>query len=118
VIWLVPILVTLGALMDGFYDNGKKTLSSIFKSLFIGAIAYGLTLQGDYIAVIYFFLCWWILFDVVYNITRKLGLFYVGHTKWTDKLIWEISFGNASHFSFITKLMALVAAVGLAITRL
>jgi len=115
VTWLVPILVVLAALMDGFYDNGKKLISSIFKSLFIGGVAYGLVLQGNYIVVIYFFLCWWVLFDVVYNITRGLGLVYVGSTKWTDKILRWAFRTNAPHFLFITKLMALAAAIAIII---
>jgi len=117
VTWLVPILVVLAALMDGFYDKGKKLLSSVFKSLFIGAVAYSFTLQGDYKTVIYFFLCWWVLFDIVYNIVRGLGLFYVGTTKWTDKLIRLAFRTNAPHFSFITKLMATASAIALIIIQ-
>jgi len=33
-------------------------------------------------------------------------LFYVGTTKWTDKLLRKIARDNASHISWITKLMA------------
>ena len=112
-IWLVPILVVICALMDGFYDEGKKFMASLFKSLSIGAIAIGLLLDGEYWHIIYFLLCWWVLFDIVYNITRRLGLFYVGKTKWTDRLIRSIFGTNSSHFSFITKLMSLLVIVGM-----
>ena len=99
--------------MDGFYDEGKKFLSSFFKSLFIGGVALAIYLDGGWQHIVYFLLCWWVLFDVVYNIVRGLPLFYVGDTKWTDKLITFIFRGNSGHFSFITKLMALGAAIGL-----
>lgn len=124
--WLAPILVVLCALMDGFYDKGKKFLSSIFKSLFIGGVAIipVFAHNGGYMDIIYLLLWWWILFDVVYNITRRISLFYVGRTKWTDKLLrWLCDTNSAtrthySHVSFITKLMALVAAIGLCITMI
>ena len=112
-IWLAPILVALIALMDGFYDEGEKLLSSLFKSLSIGVIALLILLDGEWWHIVYFLLCWWIIFDMVYNVVRGIGLFYVGKTKWTDKLIRRIFGTNSSHFSFITKLMALVAAIGL-----
>jgi hypothetical protein len=99
--------------MDGFYDEGKKFLSSIFKSLSIGAIAGVMLFDGTWKDIIYFLLCWWIIFDMVYNTVRGLGLFYVGKTKWTDRLIRWAFRTNAPHFSFITKLMALIAAIGL-----
>jgi len=117
-IYLAPILVVLCALADGFYDKGKKFLSSLFKSLSIGCIALLILLDGEWWHIVYFFLCWWVLFDVIYNIIRKLPLFYVGKTKWTDKLIRRIFGTNSSHFSFITKLMALVVAIGLCITMI
>jgi len=123
VIYLLPILVILGALMDGFYDEGKKLLSSTFKSLFIGCISLLVVPRGNYMHIIYFLLCWWVLFDIIYNIVRKQKLFYVGNTKWTDKLLrWacdnipvlkKFTRGNYLHVSFITKLMALTAAVGM-----
>ena len=112
-IYLIPILVVLAALMDGFYDNGKKTLSSIFKTLFIGAIGACILLKGEWIHILYFLLCWWVLFDVTYNIVRGLGLFYVGKTKWTDRLIRKIFRTNSPHFSFMTKLMAVVLIIGM-----
>jgi len=115
VIWLVPILVVLAALMDGFYDKGKKFLSSFFKSLSIGAIAGLIILDGEWWHIIYFILCWWVLFDIVYNVTRGIGLFYVGNTKWTDRLIRAVFRTNSPHFSFMTKLMALALIIGMII---
>lgn len=99
--------------MDGFYDEGKKFLASFFKSLSIGAIAALILFRGEWWHIVIFILCWWVLFDVVYNIVRKLNPFYVGKTKWTDRLIRWAFRTNAPHFSFITKLMALVAVIGL-----
>jgi hypothetical protein len=110
---VIPFLVVLGALNDGFYDNKKKGLSSVFKSAFIACICLFLALPAGLWHVVYLLLCWWVLFDPVYNKVRGLGLFYVGNTKWTDKLLWKISFGNASHASFITKLMAIAGIIAI-----
>ena len=103
---IIAIFPVLFALMDGFYDNKKKLTSSIFKTLLLGICASFLLFDLGVWYVVYLALCYFLLFDITYNITRGLGLFYVGHTKWTDKLLWEISFGNAPHLSFILKLMA------------
>ena len=110
VIILFPIV---GALMDGFQHSGKKLTASIFKTLFLVGIAYFLLLDLGGWYIVHLALCWWVLFDITYNIVRKLNLFYVGHTKWTDKLLWVISFGNAPHLSFILKLMAVAGIVAL-----
>jgi len=110
---MIPILVVIAALMDGFYDEKKKLISSLFKSLFIVGICYFLIREGDLWDVVYLLLCWWILFDIVYNIVRGIGMFYVGHTKWTDKLLRAIFRTNAPHFSFVTKLMALAGVIAM-----
>jgi hypothetical protein len=112
-IFIIPVLVVLGALQDGFYDEKKKLISSIFKSLFIASIGALFLFDSNYWHFLYLLLCWWVLFDPVYNIVRKLGLFYVGNTKWTDKLIRKVFRTNAPHFSFITKLMAIGGIVAL-----
>lgn len=96
--------------MDGFYDKGKKFLSSIFKSLFIVVAGYAI---GKWWGILYLALIWWVLFDPIYNLVRGLPLFYVGNTKWTDKLIIRIFHENSPHISFITKLMALATTVAL-----
>jgi len=110
VIILFPVLF---ALSDGFYDNKKKLTSSIFKTLFLGVCASFLLFDLNGWYVVYLALCYWVLFDITYNIIRHLGIFYVGNTKWTDKLLWTISFGNASHASFTLKLMAIGGIVAL-----
>ena len=115
---IIALLPVLGALMDGFQHEGKKLLGSFFKSAFLGVICYFLVLDLTLWHVLYLLLCWWILFDPIYNKIRGLGMFYVGNTKWTDRLLIRIFRTNAPHFSFITKLMALAAAIGLIFTRL
>jgi hypothetical protein len=104
---IILLLPVIGALQDGFYDEGKKHLSSYFKGLFILGVCLLIPAGISWWYVLYFLLCWWVLFDVVYNLVRGLGLFYVGKTKWTDKLIRKVFRTNAPHFSFITKLMAI-----------
>ena len=110
VIILFPIV---GALMDGFQHSGKKLTASIFKTLFLVGIAYFLLLDLTIWYVVYLALCWWVLFDITYNITRKLNLFYVGTTKWTDRLLRLIARTNAPYLSFILKLMAVAGIVAL-----
>lgn len=116
VIILFPII---GALMDGFQHSGKKLTASIFKTLFLGAIAYFLLLDLTIWYIVYLALCWWVLFDITYNITRKLNLFYVGTTKWTDRLLrWlcdtnQFTRGHYPHISFILKLMAVACIFAL-----
>ena len=103
---IITILPILGALMDGFQHSGRKLTASIFKTLFLGVVASFLLFDLSVWHVVYLALCWWILFDIIYNIVRKQKLFYVGTTKWTDKLLRKIARDNASHISWITKLMA------------
>lgn len=110
---VIALFPVIGALMDGLQHTGKKLYASIFKTLFLIQAAYFLTLDLSLWYVLYLALLWWILFDITYNITRKLGLFFVGNTKWTDKLLWKISFGNASHASFVLKLMAIAGIIAL-----
>ena len=110
---IIAIFPVLFALMDGFYDNKKKLTSSIFKTLLLGVCASFLLFDLGVWYVVYLALCYFLLFDITYNITRGLGLFYVGHTKWTDKILWVISFGNAPHISFILKLAAVAGIVAL-----
>jgi len=95
IIIIIPSLVVFGALMDGFQHEGKKLIGSVFKSLFIACIGALFLFDANYWHIVYLLLCWWMLFDPVYNIVRKLGLFYVGNTKWTDKLIRKVFRTNA-----------------------
>ena len=110
VIILFPVLF---ALLDGFYDNKKKLTSSIFKTLLLGVCASFLLFDLGAWYVVYLALCYWVLFDPIYNKTRKLGLFYVGTTKWTDKLLMLIARTNAPHLSAILRLMAAAGIVAL-----
>jgi len=109
----IPLIVIIGALMDGYQHSNRKLTGSIFKSIFLGSFALAFNLCGEWYHIIYFLLAWWVFFDPVYNIVRGDKLFYVGNTKWTDKLLWKISFGNAPHASFILKLMAIAGIFAL-----
>ena len=125
---IIALLPVLGALMDGFQHEGRKLLGSFFKSAFLGVICYFLILDLTIWYVLYLLLCWWVLFDPIYNGVRKLGWFYVGKTKWTDRFLrWlcdklpifnKFAKGQYSHVSFITKLMALVLTIGLIFIKL
>jgi len=110
---IIAIFPVLFALMDGFYDNKKKLTSSIFKTLLLGVCASFLLFDLTIWYMVYLALCYFLLFDITYNITRGLGLFYVGTTKWTDKLLRLVARTNAPHLSFILKLMAAAGIVAL-----
>ena len=110
---VIAIFPVLFALMDGFYDNKKKLTSSIFKTLLLGICASFLLFDLGVWYVVYLALCYFVLFDITYNITRKLNLFYVGTTKWTDRLLRLIARTNAPYLSFILKLMAVAGIVAL-----
>lgn len=110
---IIALLPVLGALMDGFYDQKKKLTSSIFKTLFLVVIAYFLLLDLTGWYIVYLALCWWVLFDPIYNKIRSEGMFYVGKTKWTDKLLRLIARTNAPYLSFILKLMAIACIFAL-----
>ena len=110
VIILFPVLL---ALLDGFYDNKKKLTSSIFKTLFLGVCASFLLFDLNGWHIVYLALCYWVLFDITYNIIRRQGIFYVGNTKWTDKLLRLIARTNAPYLSAILKLMAIAGIFAL-----
>ena len=112
-IYLIPILVILAALMDGLQHSNRKLIGSFFKSAFILGIGLTFIFSSDYQDFIYLLLCWWILFDPIYNKIRGEGMFYVGKTKWTDRLLRWMFRTNAPHASFITKLMALAGIIAL-----
>ena len=103
---VIAIFPVLFALTDGFYDNKKKLTSSIFKTLLLGVCASFLLFDLTIWYIVYLALCYFVLFDITYNITRKLNLFYVGTTKWFDKLLRLVARTNAPYLSFIIKLMA------------
>jgi hypothetical protein len=108
VIALIPIFHFLS---DAYYDEGKKTISSYFFSAFLVGVCCLVVFNLTPWYILYFVLCWYIS-EIIYNIIRKLGWFYVGKTKWTDKLFrWladtnQLTRGHYAHISFITKLMA------------
>jgi len=64
------------------------------------------------------------IFIIPILVILGLGLFYVGNTKWTDKLLRYICDTNSmtrthyGHVSFVTKLMALILTIGLIIRGL
>ena len=112
---MIVILPILWFLYSGFYDKGKKTLASVFLSAFLGGVCALFFVKLNWYYVLYFFLAWYIL-EIIYNIIRKLGWFYVGTTKLTDKLLRIIcdktpvlkyfTRGHYAHASFMLKLFA------------
>lgn len=108
-IYVVFALIILDALKDALYDNGKKFASGTVDIFFLSAMICGVVLmQGDWIWIVIYILLRYALFDLIYNITRKLPLLYLGNTKFYDRVLTK--FPNVTHFLFITKLMALISA--------
>ena len=113
---LISILVILDASKDAFYDNGKKLASGIVDMVYLSVMICGVVLmQGDWLWIVVYVLLRYVLFDLIYNLTRGLSLLYAGTTKPYDKVIRLIFNENAIHFLFITKLAALVAVICLTI---
>ena len=115
-IFLIPILIILDALKDALYDERRKYAAGLADMVFLSAMICGVVLfHGDWTWIAVYVLLRYALFDLIYNITRRLSLLYVGTTKPYDKLIRKIFNENAIHFLFITKLMALISAVAIII---
>jgi len=115
-IFIIPILIILDALKDALYDSGKKHASGLIDMVFLSAMICGVVLlKDDWTWIAVYVLLRYSLFDLIYNITRRLPLLYVGVTKPYDRLIRKIFNENAIHFLFITKLMALMSAVAIII---
>jgi len=108
----ITLLPVFWALSDGFYDEQKKLISSVFKLLSLACVCAFPYAPASIWAAVYFLLCWTIVFDITYNIVRKLDVFYVGKTKLTDKLLrWfcdtnGFTRGHYAHVSFFVKLFA------------
>lgn len=114
-IGMLPVLHFVG---DALYDEGRKQLSSYFKSAFLLGVCFITTYEPNIWYIPYLLLCWYVC-EVIYNKIRKLGWFYVGKTKWEDRLLRfladtnKLTRGHYEHISFITKLMAVAGIFGL-----
>jgi hypothetical protein len=109
--WLILILgiiwPTLEAVYEGLYDNGKKTISGIVellhKLVVVGTTAfvtYGVTVgtidTPIWKLILGFVFIRFLLFDYIYNITRKLPLGFIGTTKIYDRVMSKL--GNWGTF--------------------
>ena len=112
-IYLIAILIILDAVKDALYDNGKKFASGVIDIFYVSAIICGVVLfAGPWQWILVYFLLRYAVFDVIYNLIRRLPPLYIGTTKPYDKIIQKIGV-NKVHFLFITKLMALFAGIAL-----
>ena len=115
-IYIVTILIILDALKDSFYDRGNKLIAGIIDMVYLGMMICGVVmLSGAWLWILIYVLLRYAIFDLVYNLIRGLPVFYIGTTKPIDKLIRKVFHENSIHFLFMTKLMALTAAIGLMI---
>ena len=115
-IWLIVILIILDAANDALYDRGNKFASGIVDMAYLVVMIFGVVLLSDvWTFILIYFLLRFAVFDLFYNMIRRLPIFYIGTTKPYDILIRKLFNENAIHFLFITKLMALVSAVAIII---
>lgn len=91
----IVVLIAFDALADATRDD-KKKLSHILQALFvlsalILAIIYpGDSLQDAIVFIILYSINRIFLFDIIYNIARKLPLDYIGSTSYWDIVINKI----------------------------
>lgn len=124
---IVLFLIIFEALSEALYDNGSKTLSGVLEFILRAATTlvallwlYGIDspfanyelslfkLIGGYVLLRF------AIFDVAYNLVRRLPIFYVGETKIYDK-VWKAFFrwsGIAyDHFLAMFKFIALLISL-------
>lgn len=96
-------LIIFEAISEAFYDNGSKTLSGVFEFILRSATTivvlfwlFGIDSPFGYELSLFkliggYVLLRFAIFDVAYNLVRRLPIFYVGETKIYDK-VWKAFF--------------------------
>jgi len=115
-IYIIIILIVLDALRDSLYDRGAKTVSGVIDLVYLSIMICGVVLmKGDWIWIVIYVCLRWAVFDIIYNLIRRLPIFYIGTTKPIGIVARRVFHENAIHFLFITKLAALFSAIALII---
>ena len=123
---IVLFLIITEAISEALYDNGSKTLSGVFEFILRAATTivvllwlFGIDSPFGYELSLFqliggYVLLRFALFDVTYNLTRGLEVFYVGETKIYDK-VWKAFFRwsgiSIEHFLFMAKFIALLISL-------
>ena len=114
-------LIVLEAIFEAVRDNGNKTASGVVEWFYLAVVVIGLIeISAPRIWYLIYVLYRYALFGILYNAIRKLRFDYLGTTKIYDRVLtWIFSkigkFAPKPHILFMTKLIALFAAVALTI---
>ena len=115
-IYVIIILIILHALKESLYDRGVKTISGVVDLVYLSIMICGVVLmKGDWIWIVIYVCLRWSVFDIIYNLIRRLPIFYIGTTKPIGIVARAVFHDNAIHFLFITKLAAFISGVALMI---
>jgi len=113
------VIIIIGAIADGLFDNGIKNISHFLHAIEIGlCLIFGIIFKITFRELIAFILSYLFIrlaiFDISYNITRGLDLFYIGSTSLYDNIFAKIP---KDGIIFI-KIWALILGVGISIKEL
>ena len=123
---IILFLIISEAIYEALYDEGKKTLSGLVEFFYRAVVTVMALLWlsdkfslpsspvplwkliGGFIFIRY------ALFDLTYNLIRKLPWFYIGQTKIFDK-VWNWFFRKTmfpvGHFLWLTKFILLLIGI-------
>ena len=125
---LAIFLIVFQAVPDGLYDEGKKTLAGVLKSIYLAVVT---IITFAFITGVYFvpdrhvflvtlagyLLMRFSLFYVIYNLTRGLPIFFIGTTKIYDKVLnWffkKTGFPKDHFLAFVSVLLLIIGVVWL-----
>ena len=119
------LLIFTEAVYEALKLRGKDTLSGVIEffnraltivllSLFMAGWSWDLKNDGAGYVIGGYVLLRFALFDVLYNLTAGLPLFYIGETKIYDKLwqkFFEWTHFPEGHFLWMIKLIALIISI-------
>ena len=109
---IILVLVVLAGIKEATYDENLKTLSGYVQLAVLSAWA--LTVSF-YTTEPFFFVRYGltrlIFYDLIYNVTRSLTLFYVGNIKPTDRFLRWIFRKNVEYGYFFLRIILLPIAI-------
>lgn len=113
------IIIVIGAIADALFDNGSKVISHSLHAIEIGlclicAVIFKITIRELLAFMLSYIFLRLAIFDISYNITRGLDLFYIGSTSLYDKFFAKVgSLGIAT-----IKVWALALGCGISLKEL
>ena len=113
-------VTAVAAMTEAYFDAKKKsvnhTISAIVRVVLAGAMSIAITKEW-YPQVIYatiLLVVYWICFDIMYNASRRLDLWYIGSTSTLDKLAKKV-FKNGRSYLFCKVWLLFVLIVAFSI---